>query len=135
MTRKRAKRESGWSVALIVAVALFFAGMGLQALGWPEKILGNFGLDYLPPDLRNEVRAVYGGYGIAISLLLLSSLYLRELGQGFLLAVAVSVLGMAGGRMISFEIEPAPGPFPLTFLCVEIALATALLVSYRLRRR
>jgi hypothetical protein len=133
VTPQAARSGGTGSAVLIAAVALFFAAMGIQALGWPESILANFGVATLPADARNEVRAVYGGYGVAIALLLGFSLVSRESGQALLLAVAVSVLGMAGGRVYSFAIESAEGSTPLLFLGVELALAAALLVARRLR--
>lgn len=108
-------------------VACFFAGMGLVALLRPERVLAFFGTQALTRDGRNEVRAVYGGFGLAIAALLGASFLQPELRGGILLTVAVALLGMAGGRLVSTVVDGPPGLFPWLFLGVEIALAALLL--------
>ena len=51
-------------------VAVFFVLMGLMGLATPERIQAPFGTAVQTVDGRNEVRAVYGGFGIAIGALL-----------------------------------------------------------------
>ena len=59
---------------LVIAVAVFFLGMGIVALWRPALILGLFGTAVTTSEGRNEVRAVYGGYGVAMGVLLAGSL-------------------------------------------------------------
>ena len=47
----------------IVMIGLFFLSMGLLALVSPERISSIYGSRTLTIDGRNELRAVYGGYG------------------------------------------------------------------------
>lgn len=114
---------------LIIAVAVFFAGMGLVALARPEQVLAFFGTPSLSRDGRNEVRAVYGGFGLAVVSLLLVALEQPALRPGVLLTVALALVGMAAGRLISALIDGLPGFYPCLFFAVELALAAALLVA------
>ncbi len=86
---------------LVAAVAAFFFVMGGFALARPERILAYFGTPRLTRDGRNEVRAVYGGFGVAIGLILLATLWLPALREGILVTVGVALAGMALGRILS----------------------------------
>jgi hypothetical protein len=108
--------------ALIVAIG--FAGMGIAALVRPAFIWAPFGVEPTTPESRSEVRAVYGGFGLAIAALLVLTDDSVALRDGVLVAVAVSLLGMAAGRVVSALVEPrtllrSPG----FFLLVEAAAA------------
>ena len=115
------------AAALIIAIG--FAGMGIAALVRPAFIWAPFGVEPTTPESRNEVRAVYGGFGLAIAALLVLTDDSADLRDGVLVAVAVSLFGMAAGRVVSALVEPrallrAPG----FFLLVEVgagALALA----------
>lgn len=107
----------------IEGVALFFLGMGVVALVRPEAVLAFFGLSTLPVDARNEVRAVYGGFGVAIAGLLVLALRDDALRNGIVVTVAVALAGMAAGRLASAVIDRAFGRWPAVFLLVEIGLA------------
>ena len=112
----------------MIAVAVFFLGMGSAALWRPALVLGLFDTAVVTSEGRNEVRAVYGGYGVAMGLLLAGSLATpTAFRSGILLCVAVAVLGMAIGRLISFGIDGRAGFYPLLFLGIEAALFASLL--------
>ncbi|CAE7207002.1 unnamed protein product [Symbiodinium natans] len=114
-------------------VAAFFAGMGLVGIVEPAMVLYFFGMDALPPDLRNEVRGVYGGFGLAIAAVLVFTQRVERRRPAYVLgirtAIAVSLSGMAAGRLVSWAIEPTTGPWPLVFFAVEVALASLLTIS------
>lgn len=114
---------------LISGVALFFFGMGAVALARPEGIVGYFGTSELTADGRNEVRAVYGGFGIAVAALLAFTLTAPALATGILATIAVSLTGMAAGRIVSRLIDGAIGFYPALFFFVELGLAAALLFA------
>jgi hypothetical protein len=117
------------AAALVVAIG--FAGMGLAALVRPAFIWAPFGVEPTTPESRSEVRAVYGGFGLAIAaLLVLTDDSAADLRDGVLIAVAVSLLGMAAGRVVSALLEPrtllrSPG----FFLLVEVGLAALTLAA------
>ena len=72
---------------------------------------------------------LYGGFGIAISILLVLAAYNENIKMGVLFAVACSLLGMAFGRIISLFIE-RPGFWPIFAIFMESCLASLLLVSF-----
>jgi hypothetical protein len=117
-------------IAIPVIAALFFLAMGLVALVVPERIAATFGTPALTVDGRNEVRAVYGGFGVAIGVLLLAAERLPAIRQGALVAVAVALAGMAGGRLVAAALERPRTFYPAWFYCaVETVGAVALLIA------
>lgn len=114
---------------LVVLVAAFFLAMGVVALVHPERVVRLFGTPALSTDGRNEVRAVYGGFGVAIGSLVLASLGLPTLRPGILVSVATAVFGMALGRVISRVVDGRAGPYPRLFLAVELLLGGALVAA------
>lgn len=112
---------------LFAIVTVFFVGMGLLALAVPERIAATFGTLTLTAAGRNEIRAVYGGFGVAIAALLLVAHRDPGLRPGALLAVAVALLGMAAGRLVAAAIERPARFYPSWFYCVlECAMAAVL---------
>jgi hypothetical protein len=108
-------------------VIVFFVGMGLLALASPESISRINGTPTLTPAGRNEIRAVYGGFGLAVAAILVLALSTPALGPGILLAVAASLGGMAGGRVLAALVERPTAFYPSWFYCVlETVMATVL---------
>lgn len=121
---------NGVSVALIVAVAVFFLGMGIYGLVAPAALIRPFGVVLDSPQSRSEVRAVYGGFGVAIAGVLVYAALHPELRNGILLAVAVALAGMAAGRVISAIAGERTGFYPDWFYgLVELGLASALILA------
>ncbi len=116
---------------LVLLVAVFFAGMGLVALVRPALIWAPVGVAPTTPASRNEVRAVYGGFGLALAgLLVVADRASEGFREGVLVAIAVSIAGMAAGRLIALVIEPASlRGFPSLYLVLETLLAGALLLA------
>ncbi len=114
------------ATALIVAVAVGFGVMGLVGLARPERILGYFGMGPLTSGMRNEVRAVYGGFGLSVAGLLIAALEIPSLREGILISLAVAVGGMALGRCVSLALERPEGRWPVVFLGMEVIMAIAL---------
>jgi hypothetical protein len=113
-------------------VIVFFFGMGLVALVSPEAVSRTYGMPTLTPAGRNEVRAVYGGFGLAVAAMLVLALYTPALRAGVLLAMAASLAGMAGGRVLAALVERPTAFYPSWFFCVvETAMAVTLLQASR----
>ena len=110
--------------------AIFFFAMGISALVRPAFVISFVRMVPETVDARNEVRAVYGGFGIAVSALLVMASSHPEYRSGVLVAVAVSLLGMALGRAVSLLVE-RPGKWPFVFMGVETVLAKLLIDSLR----
>jgi hypothetical protein len=111
-------------------VGVFFIAMGLVALVVPERVTGTFGMPTLTPEGRNEVRAVYGGFGVALGVLLLATPRLPALREGVLVCAAVALAGMAGGRVLALAVERPRRFYPCGFyLALEALMAAALLAA------
>jgi hypothetical protein len=87
---------------VLALAAVFFAGMGLYALAAPAALAGPFALTVTLPQARSEIRAVYGGFGLAVAGVLCWSAFGDDgLRNGAALTVGVALAGMAAGRVIS----------------------------------
>lgn len=120
------------SVLGIGVVALFFLGMGLFGLIAPTALIRPFGIELSSPEARGEVRAVYGGFGVAFgSLLGWVALHASgDLQRGIVLAAAVALAGMALGRLVARAVERPSAFYPAwCFFWVEM-LSAGLLVPF-----
>lgn len=111
------------SFLCVAAAALFFFALGMRALIAPNKLLSDFGIVVTENRSRNEIRAVYGGFPLAAAGLLGFSLIQTPYSEGIMLAVAVSSLGMAVGRIISAAIDRCLDRFPAIYVGVEVVIA------------
>jgi len=111
----------------VIIIAIFMAVMGVAALARPAVIWAPFGVEPTTPGARSEVRAVYGGFGLAIAAVLLFAAGVIGGGasagvrDGILLTVAASLFGMAAGRVVSALVEPRTLlGWPGFFLLIEV---------------
>jgi hypothetical protein len=114
---------------VVVAAAVGFLGMGAYALAAPARVLAIFGVQVATVDGRNEVRAVYGGFGLAIGAILLAALTVPALREGILVTVAAALAGMAGGRLVAAAIDGSPGRIPWLFMVIEAVAGIALFMA------
>jgi hypothetical protein len=115
-------------VLLTLGVAAFFLGMGVVGLFNPKGIVERFGMTADTPDARAEIRAVYGGFGVAVAALLGFSLTMApSTRHAVWITIAVATLGMALGR-VTRVFDGGRASFNPTwlFLLVELALTGAL---------
>ena len=110
-------------------VAVAFGLMGIGSLWAPVRVTAQFGIPVLDLDGRNEVRAVYGGFGLSMALALMVALKMPALRGGICLTIAAALLGMAVGRLISAVIDRGIGRWPLCYLGIEIAAGLALMFA------
>ncbi|MGU3650222.1 DUF4345 family protein [Mycolicibacterium sp. A43C] len=116
------------AAVVIVSVGVFFAGMGLYALAAPAALLRPFGFAVTSDTQRAEVRAVYGGFGIAIAGVLGYAMSAPDaVRTGILLTVGVALAGMALGRVISAALGDRTSCYPNWFYCLVEAAAAAVL--------
>jgi hypothetical protein len=112
---------------LTAAVILFCLAMGLVALAAPERISAINGTPTLTVAGRNEIRAVYGGFGVVIAGMLCWGLADHAMRAGVLLTVGAAFAGMAFGRLAAAVIERPERFYPSWFYCVlELAMAGVL---------
>jgi hypothetical protein len=115
---------------LVLLVVIFFAGMGILALAAPERITVTFGTTTLTPAGRNEVRAVYGGFGLAMAAMIFAAAREPTLARGIYLTVAAALGGMAAGRIVSAAVERPRSFYPSWLYCaLETGMALTLLAA------
>lgn len=116
--------------AVVLGAAVFFAGMGVYGLVAPAALVRPFGMDAATADARTEVRAVYGGFGVAVASLLVWAALGGEDRDGVVLAVGVALGGMALGRLVARCVERPSGFYPSwLYFWVEAAGAGLLVVA------
>ncbi len=74
-----------------VIVAVFFAGMGVYGLVTPNRLVSPFGIALDSVTARSEVRAVYGGFGLAIAGVLGTAVVRADLRAGIVVTVAAAL--------------------------------------------
>ena len=114
---------------VLVVAALGFAFMGLVAMFAPTRVTSQFGIPTLDADGRNEVRAVYGGFGLAVSAALVGSLFIPAWREPAAAAVAVALGGMALGRICSAVIDRQVGRFPMLYGAIEAGASLMLITA------
>jgi uncharacterized protein (DUF697 family) len=116
------------AVAVISVTAVFFLGMGVYALAAPAALVRPFGITLGEAASRSEVRAVYGGFGLAIAGVLgFAAVNPGDVRAGILIAVAAALAGMAFGRVAAAVLGDRTSFYPNWFYClVEIIVAAAL---------
>lgn len=119
---------SAANIAVYLA-ALAFLVMGFTALFSPASIGRYFDVQITSVDGRNEVRAVYGGFGVAVALALLIAARVDSLRPGIIACVSLALAGMAFGRLASALFE-RPGRWPWIFCAIETVGALALGVTH-----
>lgn len=117
---------------VIALTGVFFAGMGVFALARPAALIRPFGITLPIPESRAEVRAVYGGFGLAIAGVLALAASDAGLRDGILITVAAALGGMAFGRVFSGVVDRPKAFYPNWFyFFVEVVAAAALLWAAR----
>lgn len=115
---------------MLIVAGVFFAGMGVYGLVAPARLVAPFGLSADSAHSRSEVRAVYGGFGLAIAGVLgWAATGTGGARTGAVAAVGVALAGMAFGRVVSRAVDTATPFYPIGFyFLVEAIGATALLL-------
>ena len=106
-----------------------FVAMGLGALVRPTLVTAQFGIPDLTPAGRSEVRAVYGGFGLAMAGVLGVALGQPALRGGIVLAIAAALGGMAAGRLLSALSDRRIDRLPLFYLVLEVVIAAMLMAA------
>lgn len=114
----------------ITIVSIFFLAMGLYAFVAPAALAAPFHLAVQDPESRSEVRAVYGGFGVAMAAVLgAAALDVGEIRAGVVLTVGLALIGMAVGRLVSRVFDTSVRFYPIWFYCgVELVAGGVLLL-------
>ncbi len=122
------------TIAVIAVIGVFFAGMGIYALAAPAAIIRPFGIALGEAASRSEVRAVYGGFGLAIAgVLTYAAVADGDVRTGILIAVGAALAGMAFGRVASAVLGDRTAFYPNWFYCLVEAVAAAALFAISAR--
>ena len=118
------------TTAVPLAVAVFFLAMGGYALAAPAALIRPFRLTADTPESRSEIRAVYGGFGVAVAAaLVLATLRDGDFRRGVVVTVALALAGMAAGRVLSRVLDRPTAFYPVWFYCGVEAAAAGLLFT------
>ncbi|ANN20701.1 DUF4345 domain-containing protein [Amycolatopsis orientalis] len=119
------------AAVLIGLVAVFFLGMGLLGLVAPGRLIAPFGITLDSATARTEVRAVYGGFGVAVAVLLgFAAFDVGGIQRGVAISVAVALVGMAFGRLVARFAERPERFYPSwLYFWVELVMAALLVAS------
>ena len=114
----------------IAVIGVFFLAMGTYALIVPSALVAPFRLTAQAPESRSEIRAVYGGFGIAMAAVLgAAALDIGDIRAGAVATVGLALIGMAGGRLVSRLFDTAVRFYPIWFYFgIELAAGVALLL-------
>jgi len=122
----------------VIFVAFGFTMMGFMALTDPEGAMAYMSAGPLGDDMRNEARAVYGGFGFAVGGLLAYTLWdgvAFAVSKGVRLGMAVIIAGMALGRAVSWIVDGGTSMTIVVFFVGEVLMPLMLLASIRLDGR
>ncbi|WP_030433373.1 DUF4345 domain-containing protein [Allokutzneria albata] len=113
---------------VISVVAVFFLAMGGYALVAPAALARPFRIRIDTPESRSEIRAVYGGFGLAIAgVLAAAAADVGGIRTGVVITVGVALAGMALCRLVSRAVDPGTAFYPIWFyFCVEVVAAALL---------
>ena len=94
------------------------------------NLIRPFGITLGEAASRSEVRAVYGGFGLAIAGVLVFAIVDQgDIRTGILITVGVALAGMAFGRIVSAVVDTRTAFYPNWFYCLVEAVAAAALFS------
>ncbi|MBX9641850.1 MAG: DUF4345 domain-containing protein [Mycobacteriaceae bacterium] len=90
--------------------------MGVYALAAPARMIRVFGITLPVRESRSEVRAVYGGFGVAVAgALALAAFQASPVRTGIMITVGLALAGMALGRVVSAVVEGRTPFYPNWF--------------------
>ena len=122
------------AVAVIAVIAVFFLGMGVYALAAPAALVRPFGTTLGGDASRSEVRAVYGGFGLAIAAVLAYAIAADgDLRKGIVITVGAALAGMAFGRVAAAILGDRTAFYPNWFYFLVEAVAAAVLFAISAR--
>jgi hypothetical protein len=118
------------AVIVIAVIAVFFFGMGVFALAAPAAMLRPFAITLPEAQSRSEVRAVYGGYGLAMAAILATAAVDPGFHRsGIMITVGAALAGMAFGRLVSAVVDKRTPFYPNWFYFLVKTVAAAALLA------
>lgn len=125
----RLDQEVPLATVIDIVIGLFFLAMGGYALAAPAALIRPFGMRTEHAVARYEIRAVYGGFGLAMAAMLaIAATHDGSLRSGIMFTIGAALGGMALGRVVSAVIDDRTSCYPNWFYCLIETLAAAALV-------
>ena len=117
---------------LVYAVGLFFLAYGVAFTLLPLE-MAQFVTGAAPATASGviDMRATYGGMSVAVGILLIVLGGRAEWGSRGLLASAIVLRGMAGGRVIGMVLDGSPNMLMYLYLAGELMFAALALILSR----
>lgn len=116
--------------ALVLVIALLFAGIGLKAAADTDAFLTQFGLAVAQPLGVAEVRCFFGGNFLTWAILLVAGYFRPELRRGFWLSVAIAMIVIVLLRLVSMAVDGMV-EFHIGAIAAELAFAAILIAAQR----
>jgi hypothetical protein len=131
MLALRFDQEVPLATAVNIVIGVFFLAMGGYALAAPAALIHPFGMRLEHAAARYEIRAVYGGFGLAMAAMLaVAATHDGPLRTGIMLTIGIALGGMALGRIISALVDDRISFYPNWFYClIEACTAAALVLA------
>lgn len=118
------------AIAVNAVVGVFFLAMGVYALAAPAALIRPFGIRLEQTEARYEIRAVYGGFGLAMAAMLaVAATHDGALRTGIMVTIGAALGGMAFGRIVSAILDERVAFYPNWFYCIIETVAAVALVS------
>jgi uncharacterized protein DUF4345 len=118
------------ATVVIVVIGVFYLAMGAYALIAPAALVRPFRIVADTPEARSEVRAVYGGFGVAMGVLLgVAALGAEGIRSGVVIAAGTALAGMAVGRVVSRVVDRGTAFYPIWFYFVVETVMAGLLFA------
>jgi hypothetical protein len=127
---------------VLVLTGLVWLAIGLWAMADPVALADSVDFELRSDLARLEVRAMYGGFSIALGVIHLLATTRAAWLLPALAASGISMVGLVSGRLLSVAVDGFPGPFAMVLIGSEsvgialIGLALwRMLVAARAARR
>lgn len=116
---------------VLIVLAVGFLVMGGYGLIAPAALARPFRLRVDAPESRSEIRAVYGGFGIALAILLtVAAIDVGDIRRGVVVSVGAALAGMAVGRIVSRLADAPVAFYPIwLYFWIELVAAAALFAT------
>ncbi|WP_444928461.1 DUF4345 family protein [Microbulbifer sp. SSSA002] len=110
---------------------LVFASIGLWALFKPQSLADEVNFSFVRPDALPEFIATYGGFMLAIAVMLLVALAMRPHRRVAYAALSIAYIGFALGRLYGMLVLSGFDQRNLALLAVEVVAILWGLYCYR----
>jgi len=117
--------------AVLILSGLVFLGFGIAFLADPEGLAKMAGLRFAQPRASAEIRAMYGGLQVGLGLFFLVASHRTRWIRAALAVQALTLFGLAGGRLIGMIHLPGFDGLMTLFFTIEVLGGIVGLITFR----